>query len=419
MNAGRGSRTKGRGRRSRSPSVTAVLWLSLAGLGLATLLGRLGRASWFFDLFAHFALQYAVALAGVLLAALFLRRWGVAFGAALVLIPNLLALGYYYPVRPGPGSPADLRVLSFNVLTANPNRDSVGEYLAASEADLILVMETDRAWLDALAPLHSQYPHVVQVPRADNFGMAFFSRHPIESYELHAIEGSSVPCLSAVVSVNGHRISVIGGHPVPPVGRAAAASRNAYLAALANLTLQSSRPTIVMGDLNVSVWSPHFRDLIRSSALVDSGHKRGFQATWRREWLLFAIPIDHILHSSDLRCVGREIGPGLGSDHRAVLADLVFQNSEPGLAACRLPEGFAPGVRPAETSIRPAVHPLRHIALDEPDELRMLADQWTNRPPGAGLFADPAPVSFTQIEYRTRLFRCALNKAARTPDSLF
>ena len=83
-------------------------------------------------------------------------------------------------------------------------------------------------------------------------------------------------------------------------------------------------PIIVMGDFNASVWSSHFQGFMKAANLHDTGHKRGFQATWHRSFFPIAIPIDHILHSAHFRCTNRTIGPGLGSDHRPVVADLAF-----------------------------------------------------------------------------------------------
>ncbi len=301
------------------------LWLAVAGLGGATLLALLGRFHWLCDLFTHFPLQVAAGLAVTALAGLLLRLWRPALAALACLLPNLLALSYYFPAhRPATGPP-DFQVISFNVLTSNDAFEAVLGYLAASDADMILLMETDRNWLAALAPLQAKYPYLVKAPRGDNFGMAFFSRHPIESHEFFSVEGSRVPCVQALVSLHGKSVHVIGGHPVPPVGAPGAASRNAYLQSLAGLAARSDRPTVVLGDFNATVWSPFFRDFIETTSLQDTGHKRGFQSTWNRYHPLFSIGIDHILHSRDLACTGRQIGPSLGSDHRPVSAAFAFR----------------------------------------------------------------------------------------------
>lgn len=302
-----------------------IVWMGVAGFGGATVLGLLGQVHWFFDLFAHFPLQVGAGLALLALAALVLGRWRPAVAAAGFLVPNLFALSYYYPARDFPAGVPALRVVCFNVLTSNNRFDGVRAYLETSEADFILLLETNRAWISALAPLETRYPYTLTAPREDNFGMALYSRHPIESHQFHTVEGSRVPCLRAVVSVNGEHVEVMGGHPVPPVGAQRSGSRNAYLETVAQLTLESERPTVVLGDFNSTVWSPHFREFLATTNLHDTGRGRGFQATWQRGNPLFSLPIDHILHSAHLLCTGREVGPALGSDHRPVVAELAFR----------------------------------------------------------------------------------------------
>jgi len=307
------------------PALTRLLWLGVAGFGGATLFAQLGRVHWFFDLFTHFPLQMTAGLTVLLLAAFCLRRWRAVLLTAVFLGPNLLALSYYFPTRSFPDGPADLRVVCFNVLTSNSTPEPVRDYLTTSEADVIFLMETNRNWLAVLAPLEKTHPHVLKAPRDDNFGMALYSRYPIESHRFLRFEGSGVPGLQAIITIDGKSIEVVCGHPIPPIGAFRAASRNAYLEALAELAAASDLPTIVLGDFNATIWSPFFRDFLEATTLEDTGRKGGFQATWRRGHPLFSIPIDHILHSDELSCVGRQIGPALGSDHRAVMADFAFE----------------------------------------------------------------------------------------------
>ena len=217
--------------RPRSITLTGLLWLFVAGFGAATILAQLGHLSWFFELFCHFPMQYSIALLIVALVAIVLRRWGMTVCAVAILIPNLFALSYYFPTRRDSSERSDLRVISFNVLKTNSSFEEVHDYLATSEADLILVLEIGWTWLDSLAPLKERYPHIVTEPRFDNFGIALFSRHPIKSHQILSLEGSQVPCISAEVDLGNHNLVVIGGHPVPPVGGAHAASRNEYLQA--------------------------------------------------------------------------------------------------------------------------------------------------------------------------------------------
>jgi endonuclease/exonuclease/phosphatase (EEP) superfamily protein YafD len=301
-----------------------LLWLSVVTLAGATLLSLLGRLHWFFELFTHFPLQIASGLIIVILATLLFRRWIPAAIGLLCLLPHLTALSHYYPSREFSTEPSDFRVLSFNVLTSNQSHDAVLSYLSECDADFIFLMEINPDWVEALSPLDSDYPYFVKFPRPDNFGMTLYSRHPFVSHEIRFIEGVQVPLVHAVIDLGGHELEVIGCHPVPPMGARQASARNDYLAGLTEITTTSTLPAVILGDFNATVWSPHLREFIKTTSLMDSGRKRRFQPTWRWFNPFFSIPIDHVFHNAALSCTNRQIGPALGSDHRPVITEFAL-----------------------------------------------------------------------------------------------
>ncbi|NEP46367.1 MAG: hypothetical protein F6K35_47090 [Okeania sp. SIO2H7] len=89
----------------------------------------------------------------------------------------------------------------------------------------------------------------------------------------------------------------------------------------------SAEPIIVAGDLNVTPWSPHYRDLMMRSGLKDA--RRGFgllpsQSSFMPQVPIFAIPIDHSFVSNDVQVVDIYVGPNVGSDHLPITTDMVF-----------------------------------------------------------------------------------------------
>jgi endonuclease/exonuclease/phosphatase (EEP) superfamily protein YafD len=119
---------------------------------------------------------------------------------------------------------------------------------------------------------------------------------------------------------DGEPLTVIGAHPVPPVGGREALLRDEYLRQLGEAAAREGRQAdvILLGDLNTTPWSGGFRELLATGGFLDSGRRRGFQSTWMRRHPLFSLPLDHILHSPGLETIDRGIGPELGSDHRPV-----------------------------------------------------------------------------------------------------
>jgi endonuclease/exonuclease/phosphatase (EEP) superfamily protein YafD len=85
---------------------------------------------------------------------------------------------------------------------------------------------------------------------------------------------------------------------------------------------------ILAGDLNVTSWSPFFKDWLRESGLHDSRLGFGVQATWPTTSPLFLIPLDHVLVSPDIQVMQRQVGADVGSDHRPVLIDFTFKSGQ-------------------------------------------------------------------------------------------
>lgn len=312
---------------SKASTLSRPLWVLLLGLAAATLFSFLGRLHWFLELFTHFPLQLAIGLGVLATASVLLRRWNAAAVAALCLAPNLVALSYYFPSSDFSSEAPTLRILSYNVLTQNDSHGEVLAYLQNSDADILFLMETNPEWVEALDPLRAKYPHSIEVPRIDNFGMILFSRHPIVSQKIHQFADASiaVPLIHAVIDLDDTHLDVIGCHPVPPVSARMSSSRNTYLTAITQRTTETRNPTLVLGDFNATVWSPFLRDFLETTSLHDTGHKQGFQSSWRRLNPFFSLPIDHVFHSDGVLCTGREIGPSMGSDHRPVIADLFIR----------------------------------------------------------------------------------------------
>ena len=121
--------------------------------------------------------------------------------------------------------------------------------------------------------------------------------------------------------VQGFRFVLIGTHAVPPVNSEYAAWRNSHLAALPEVVSAASDPVMLLGDLNVSPWSFHFRRLIRVSGLRNASRGRGIHATWPAHLLPLLIPIDHCLYSRGIEILEKTVGSYVGSDHYPVLVE--------------------------------------------------------------------------------------------------
>ncbi len=299
-----------------------VTWWGLveaAGVlaGLATVAGLLGRVGWAFELVSHFQVQLAVTFAVLGWLALLGRRWGMAvlmlIGATVNAVPVSLA------ARPQ-GRPAHegdhlVRLMALNVHTANTRSDLVLEAVRQADPDVLLLLEVNDRWMAELAPLRSNYPVVLAEPRPDNFGLALLSRWPIRQQEVLELGEVPVPSLAVELALSDREFWLLGTHPVPPGSPGEAGERNHQLRAIADWAREKAGPTMVLGDLNATPWSPYFRDLLRDSGLVDAKPAWGLFTTWPAQSWMLRLPLDHCLVSPDIGVIARRVGQNTGSDH--------------------------------------------------------------------------------------------------------
>ncbi|MDZ4288299.1 MAG: endonuclease/exonuclease/phosphatase family protein [Prosthecobacter sp.] len=290
-----------------------LILLALAG----SWLGLLGSWHWALDLFSHFRWQYlAACVAAVIWTVLRKRRW-----VTLISVVTLLLNGWlvgHLMIGTGEGRvPRDqcLRVVSLNVLTSNLNKERVLAYLRGVDADVIFLMEVNAEWMRALELLKESHPQCLVEPREDNFGVAMFSRLPLETVKLVDLGEAGVPSIEARLKYRERDMVILGTHPLPPTGAVYAAERDSQLRSVAAHVAGLSMPALVIGDLNSTPWS-HGMRLIKADGKLDLGSASNVaMPTWKVGTVL-AIPIDHALCSAPLRITRKTVAPDVGSDHR-------------------------------------------------------------------------------------------------------
>ena len=309
-------------------SKIGITWPGLLSAGgallcAATLVGFFGPFWWVFELATHFRVQYAVVLAAMSglicwqqprLAGLFVI---FALVNALILVPRFLPL----PITDHLSSKAGpvLRVLLANVNSANRDEQRIRDTILEHQADFVVLLEATPWLLERLSDLADRYPHRLTAAREDNFGIALLSRQPWQHAEIVSFSAFGLPSITAKFADGPRHFTLLATHPLPPVSADAAQDRNAQLAKLAELARQSRQPLLLVGDLNISPWSPYFTRLLTDSGLRDSG--RGITPSWPVGWFALWIPIDHALFSAGIHLKRRITGADLGSDHYPVIVD--------------------------------------------------------------------------------------------------
>jgi endonuclease/exonuclease/phosphatase (EEP) superfamily protein YafD len=295
--------------------------------GLFPILGLFASRWWLLDLFNHFQWQYffTLILLGVVL--LVLKSYRLAALAGVMLI---LPLARIAPTCRNPGTDpggASLRVATFNVLSANKRHDEALHWIRKTDPDLIFLPEVDPVWAVALKPLSGSHPHVIEHIVEGNFGFALYSKFPILEHRIEPCGQMELPLLVAKISSPKGNFTLFGAHPVPPSSEFWSSERDAFLNEIVRHTRTISDPIVLLGDLNATRWSHGMRPLYQNG-WIDSSDGHGAPPTWMNANPLISIPIDHVMFrptsNQSIYCRHRWIGPDLGSDHRAVVAEIIW-----------------------------------------------------------------------------------------------
>jgi endonuclease/exonuclease/phosphatase (EEP) superfamily protein YafD len=304
----------------------------------ATVTGFLGRFWWMFELTTHFPVQLAVCLGTLSVIWIAKKRWKAAVACGTFAIINgVLVVSVLVPNGNETQSSGEkFRLVAANVLTSNQNKDAALEFLRKADADVILLIETDERWLEALEPLFDTYPNRVVEPRDDNFGIALFSRPPLTNTSVIDVGTADVPSIATDVVLGSQSIHLLGTHAWPPSSSNHAFLRNNQLEQIAAFVRRQSGPVVVVGDLNATPWSPYFADLLRDSGLKNSSQGRGLFGSWHANLPVLRIPLDHCLVSPEIHVLDKRLGPNIGSDHLPVIVDLQI-SSHKGVASAQRP----------------------------------------------------------------------------------
>ncbi len=304
--------------RTRRAALDLPAWM-LAGLTLA---GFAGRWHWLLDLASHFRWYYL--LATLVWFAITSRRRGRLATACLVVAVGANAwaiLPYWLPAGSAAGGGDPLDIVSLNLHVENADTTKVLTYLRVRNADVVVLVEVDDAWADALRELEPLYPYRVVQSQPGNFGIAVLSRFPLDEPRVMEPAGGT-PVIVAGLARGKDGCLLVAAHPPAPITAEWSARRDAQLAAMGEIAAAEKRPVIIAGDLNATPWCHGFRLLAERGGLRDSALGRGVQASWNARLWAPRIPIDHILVSPEIGVQSRTVGPDVGSDHLPVEATL-------------------------------------------------------------------------------------------------
>jgi endonuclease/exonuclease/phosphatase (EEP) superfamily protein YafD len=287
-----------------------------------TLAGFLGRWWWVLDLFANLRWQLALAAAAVTaLAVVTRRRRAAAFALLAAAVNAFLVLPFLFPTAPADPAPESevLELTFLNVKIRAADVTELAAHLRDRNDDVVILAATTGRWADAFAEADSGLTPVMGADFVSGLELTVLVRDPGAAVEVRQLTAEKRSAYVAVdVELEGQLVRILGTHPVSPLTPSRAARRDAHLEWLAGEIAGMTEPVVLFGDLNLTPWSAHFEPFLATAGLRDARREHGLQPSWPASMGPLGIPIDHALHSPELRIVDWQLGPSFGSDHRSV-----------------------------------------------------------------------------------------------------
>lgn len=302
--------------------LTQIIAFFVFTFSLPTIFNHIHR---YLELFSHFRFQYFSL--SLLCTVLFLiyRNYKSAFTMALVLILNsVYIIPWYFNFNENTDDKytVQLKILHSNVNTANIHYQQLIGLIKQENPDIVVVQEASSIWINQLASIKNIYPYKKAVPRNDNFGIAMFSKYSLDEIQEIYWGTSNLPSLKANFTISGQSVTLITSHPLPPISNEFYISRNTQLNEIAKASKKVSKPLILIGDLNVTMWSTDYEVLERGTGLRNARKGFGILATWSTNLPFMMIPIDHCLLSSEFKVDSINTAQDVGSDHLPLVVTL-------------------------------------------------------------------------------------------------
>lgn len=310
------------------PAFRAFFWTITGLTCVASVLGFAGRWLWQFELASHFRTQYFVLLTvSTLILLTFRYKWSAVLIGGVALTNLYLLIPLYLPSGDRVKDRQKLRVMAINVQAENNQRTRLLKLVQDLNPDFLALFEVDKSWLGFAEILTHQFEYSRVDAIEGHFGSALFSRYPMNQTELMRFGSISHYAIVAKIIVNDQPFHIISAHVLAPTQRGYFLMRNEQLNNLARAARSIEGPVMLIGDLNLSPWSPYFHDLIEMAILKDSRKGFGIQATWPVGFPLFRIPIDHCLVSQSIQIHNWKRSEDIGGDHFPIVVDFSFDNT--------------------------------------------------------------------------------------------
>lgn len=247
-----------------------------------------------------------------------------------------------------------LKIMVSNVLTPNDETQKLVDLVQQRQPDILITLESDKKWEQALEQIEPDYPYTVKVPLDNLYGMHLYSKLELIEPEVKYLMIDDIPSIHAQLRLqSGRVIWLYCLHPMPPSPTEAdkSTTRDAELLMVGKHIKENDQTAILAGDLNDVAWSKTTRRFQRISGLLDPRIGRHFINTFHVSYPFLRWALDHIFHSACFTVVDIQRMPSIGSDHFPVMTTLQYEPEEAGQQQQNAPSAAAEDITETDNKI--------------------------------------------------------------------
>ncbi len=299
---------------------------------LVSLAGYLGRLNMYLEVTSN--LRHLYLLLGLIPFFFFVltrRRVWLIVSLFCVLINLVEIVPWYIPqiAAANSSSGQTMRLFLFNVLHQNTRYADAISLVEKEKPTVAAFLEATDPWPKELAGLQNTLPYHYS---AKKLQIEIYSRLPLKNSSIKQY-GNYRGLVISNLTVGEKEITFIATHAYPQLyfGKDGFEWRNQQLEeGIGDYVRQIQKPVVLIGDLNVTMWSPFYKSMIQRSGLRNARAGFGILPTLstvspQSPWL--GVPVDHCLVSPDIRVLDFRTGPAIGSDHLPIITDVVLPAS--------------------------------------------------------------------------------------------
>ncbi len=308
----------------------AAGWLAVVGTALALF----ADWNWLADMVCNFKVQYVLLSIPAAIVYALGKCWKITALLCFGIVYNLAGILPYFVNVPQPRARNEVeRLMSFNLLRTNTDYQATIDQIISEDPDFIFLMEVHSGWKTQFEKLKSSYPHQKIVSHQGYTGVAFLSKREWQAVEVFDSGVISNPSIDVTFAANPNLskslpLRIIATHPVPPFGAALTQSREKQLIAIAkrissnNELSETPRGNLVIGDFNLTPWSPSFSRILAAGELSDATLGFGITPTLAPlpTWM-GGLKVDHILKNELIATSDFRVKANSGSDHHMLIFD--------------------------------------------------------------------------------------------------